>query len=268
MVGDRQRRNWGAIQFERVDDEGVTIAAGTTMEKIGKKPIRPVVNKHTMPEVIKTVEEHLKSTTPEPEIVESVESEVIEPEVLDAEPRRAKYTPFITPEDVDYKPSRRQIAAKLRFHKHCPPAFLLKFNPSAPTSILPVASGTSILEYVGQISQAEFDHWLSSKGFWEWFITDDDVDAKIYSLKQKAAEVLQEALEMDAIMPDGSVDMKVKSMQLRAAESVLNRNRTIKVDNKTINIKNNFQNAPKALLSADTVTLEQRLAQLKENTSE
>lgn len=268
MVGDRQKRNWGAIQFERVSADGTTVAAGTTMEKIGKKPVRPPVNRHIMPEVTKVVEQHIKETAPIPETVEPDESDAIEPEVLAAETEKVKHVPFITPEDVDYKPSRRQIAAKLRFHKHCPPAFLLKFNPSAPTSILPVASGTSILEYVGQISQAEFDHWLCSRGFWEWFITDDDVDAKIYSLKQKAAEVLQEALEMDAVMPDGTVDMKVKSMQLRAAESVLNRNRTIKVDNKTINIKNNFQNAPKALLSADTVTLEQRLAQLKENTSE
>jgi len=269
MVGARQKRNWGPIQFEKVKD-GNIVEAGKSFSDLaadgrihnGPKfkgielPDEDTVEKYVPEKSHEWVEKRLES--------EKEKSVAIEPEVVDATAVDDSLETKIYDEHQNFTPSKRQIRAKLRFHKYCPPTVILKLDPRSPTVMLP--TGLHAIEYIGQMDETEFAQWTHLPNFWPWFITDDDVDADIYEAKKKASELLLDVLKMDDINVDtGLPDLKILNLKLRVAESIMNKNKTIKVENKTVNVKNMFNGVPKRMAKADTVTLEQRLAQLKEN---
>lgn len=269
MVTDRQKRNWGPIQFERVV-EGEVVESGKSIDAIS-----PESRVHQGP-VFKGIEfpdEDFEETGKVPEkahewrekLKKKVEkkSEPKEPEVLEPEVVGTEDTPPPPLEDESkFKPTRRQIRAKLRFHKYCPPQVIMKLDPREPLPFL--HNNMPVVEYVGQIQEPEFNSWLQLPGFWPWFITEDDVDVDIYEAKKMATDYLLDVMKLDDINEDtGQPDTKIIGLKLRVAESILNKSKTVKVENKSVNIFQ--QGTPKKLLKQDTVTLEQRLAQLKES---
>lgn len=278
MVGARQRRNWGPIQFEVVDDDKKIVASGKSIKDISENYIilkGPEFKKETFDDPA-DIEDSVEDLSPETPILppprekkkETPKSEVVEPEIIEPEiVNEDDFDPDIVEKGSKFKATKRQIQAKLRFHKYCPPGILLQLDPNAPTLVAP-GTDMRLIDYIGQMKEPEFAGWVENPIFWAWFITDDDVDADIYQAKQKASALLLDVLEMDDVNPEtGMKDMKVVGMKLRVAESILNRNKTIKVENKTLNVKNVFNGSkvPKQLASADVVTLEQRLAKIKEN---
>jgi hypothetical protein len=270
MVGERQKRNWGQIQFEVVGEDGSIVAAGKSLDSLSEKYEMPVrkdylakdsYHETVLDAAISENSEDLASTPVAKDADKILEPEILEDLSVENEP---KYVPVS--EDFVYKPSRRQMAAKLRFHKYCPPVMMMKLTPLKPEILFP-NTGMFVLDYVGQISDDEFKSWLSSPGFWQWFISDDAVEVRLHSLRERAVKVFEEVLNMDTITSDGAEDVRLRGLQVRAAEAILNKDKQLKIENKSIKVSNNF-NVPKSLAGADTVKLEQRLASLQEAISE
>ena len=273
MVTARQKRNWGPIQFERVV-EGEIVESGKTIDSISENDIPhkgPVFKSDELPdedtiETIKIPEkshewrEKFEKKEPEDPPPRIKKDRVIEPELIED----SEEPPEPIEDEKDFKPTKRQVRAKLRFHKYCPPMVVLKLDPREPVQLL--HNGMEVSEYIGQIQDIEFSTWVAQPGFWAWFVTEDDVDVDIYEAKKRATDYLLDVMKLDDTNPDtGLPDTRIIGLKLRVAESILNKSKSVRVENKSVNI---FPQVSKKLLKQDTVTLEQRLAQLKESSGD
>jgi hypothetical protein len=237
MVTDRQKRNWAKKQFERLDDDG------------------NILETYLAPEEFET--------TPPPKII--MPEPVIEEEVEDFTPMPEKVS-LIPVESGRYKPTRRQLQAKLRFHKYAPTSLILHLFDAEPANSFEMrGSSVSLIDYIGQIREEEFDSWLDIEGFWPWFIADDETDADLYHAKKAAADYLLEVMNLSEEDEEGKLDLGIVKMKIRVAESILKQNQTVKIEKKTVNIKNNYNGMPKQFQRMDTVRIEQRIKQLQEH---
>ena len=241
MVTDRQKRNWAKKVFERLDDDGNTVETFVS------------------PDEIEVVE------PPKIKIAEVSPIDFDDEVDLNAPPPPAK-NKLVSSSDGSYVPTRRQLQAKLRFHKYAPTSLILTLFDSEPSNVYGVrGSSVSLLDYIGQIHEEEFDTWLDIPGFWPWFIADDETDADIYHAKKAASDYLLQIMNLDEQDPEGGLDMKIVGLKVRVAESILKQNQTVKIEKKTVNIRNSFNGMPKQFQKMDTVRIEQRIKQLQEH---
>lgn len=241
MVTERQKRNWAKKQFERVDDRG------------------KVVEVAVQPDQIEILSAPAKHQFHEPVIVE--EDDGLPKENI------AKTNRMLVKQDGDsFKPTRRQLQAKLRFHKYAPTGLILHLFESEPLSIVYFRGAeVYLIEYIGQIKEEEFEKWLDIPGFWAWFITDDSTDADIYHAKKAATDYLLSIMELDDRKEDGELDMNIVRMKVGVANNILRQNTTVKVEKKTINLNTGMGGLPKQFKNMDTNALELRIKQLKEH---
>lgn len=237
MVTDRQKRNWPKKVFERVDSKGAVLKRIVELTELETEPIE------------------------KPRFQISIEPEVLVEETgFESDPTSYKEL-AVRPTEERFPPTKKQLQAKLRFHKYAPTGLILHLLESDPTLTVVFRNvAVNLLEYVGQISEEEFESWLKIPGFWPWFIADDDTDADLYHAKRTATDFLLSVMDLP------SDDPKMLSLKVKVAETILRQNQTVKIEKKTVNINANVRGSmPAQFKRMDTLKIEQRIKQLKEH---
>lgn len=240
MVTDRQKRNWGKKVFERLDDSG------------------------------QVVEAHEEFSDMEMDAPPQVKySEPIDPE-KDCD-CKVDINKLLKKEEDDaiFIPTKKQLQAKLRFHKFAPKRLVMGLFPDEPGIVIDCEGASYyMLAYIGQLKENEFEAWLGLKNFWEWFITNDDTDADIYSAQQAASKYLLKLMELPDYDEMGEPNYKNIQIKMRVSESILKQNKQTKIENKTVNVIQSGGTAlPKAARKMDTVEMENRIKLLKEHSN-
>lgn len=216
-------------------------------------------------------------------IVEMVEEEY--DDIVEALPSANEIRSETTSEDgkddtisdaIAYKASKKQIMAKLRFHKHAPMGLKSALDMEHPVSEVTVKGVTvHLINYMPGVNEFEFITWVQDRKFWRWFLIDDDVEIAMYDARKKATHYLLSIMEMEDWDEErGKVDSVVLNAKMRVARMIIDKDVTQKT---TVNKTNNVayfggggtgEQIPKHLAKTPVSELESRVKALTEGATE
>lgn len=172
-----------------------------------------------------------------------------------------------------FKPTKHQIAAKLRFYKHFPSKWLPALSFDQPqANLIAGKSEIFLADYMPGISEENFIAWLGEPDFWAWFLCEDDIEIKFYQSRSNAISYLLSILQYDDWNQEkDKPDTGIIGLKIRVSQMILNRESKIQVNKSTVNNTQNVANfnsgsgkIPKKYLSKSTDELQRQIKALRE----
>ena len=196
--------------------------------------------------------------------VEEVEEPVeeVEAEIVDETALSTQVNSEIAEDNFQFKPNKNQIRCKKYFHINCPPRVKQGFNPvQIDFGLTGSSTGVTIFDYI-PTSEDAFKKWCKERGFWRWFLLDDDYVIEYDQSKVEAVKFLKEILAMSHHDEEGFIDYNMLRIKVGVAGKFIEKDKSINVT-KTNNSVNVSVHQPTKLKNLGLDSLRNKVEELK-----
>lgn len=182
--------------------------------------------------------------------------------IIEPPPKKEKETK----QKQSFTPTQKMKIARMKFHKNCPDFLTSTLHEDLPVTSFLTEDGSAmpLVEYMHRVTQAEFQEWVCTHGFWKWFLTGhEDTELLKTSLEEKAYKELEAILNLCSENEAGEANDKIVSLKLRAIELLVGKKSTGTTINKTVNNNLRIRGIPKSISRLPESVIRRDLKQLE-----